>query len=126
MKKRLILKVCMNIIFIACVICLIFMIICACDKLNYYREYIATYPTVAQDNEIKHEISLFSTLLISSILSTIFIIITLVFLDFKDISYLCGSLFKEMKEHKEATKEERKQKKIEELEKQLNELKKDE
>ncbi len=122
MKKRLILKVCMNIIFIACIICLIFMIICACDKLNYYREYIATYPTVAQDNEIKHEIFLFSTLLISSILSTIFIIITLVFLDFKDISYLCGSAVKDYRERKE----ERKQKKIEELEKQLNELKKDE
>ena len=62
---------------------------------------------------------------IAQILCAVIAIVFFIVFNFKDIQWLCGSIGKEMKEHKEATAEERKQKKIEELKKQLDELKKD-
>lgn len=91
------------------------------SSINYFDIYEFHGAQIWQNEGIKFLITG-----ILSILCALFALMFFILYNFKDISYLCGSLFKEMKEHKEATKEERKQKKIEELEKQLNELKKDE
>lgn len=112
MKKKFILKIVLNLL-------LILILGIAIYWLYSYRFLVQMNPQQAFFSVYLKNFLLSLFIIISSIIS-------IVIIDIKDISYLCGSLFKEMKEHKEATKEERKQKKIEELEKQLNELKKDE
>lgn len=122
MKKRFILKIIFDIILLTA--CIWFIV----EAQRFYKYVIDSIQLYQNTNNerVLESIAISTT---SAILATgcaLFALMFFILYNFKDISYLCGSLFKEMKEHKEATKEERKQKKIEELEKQLNELKKDE
>lgn len=122
MKKKLGLKIFFSIVLLIAVAMFIWQ---AVDYFSAARTFFEMYEVDKRDTWLETGIQDIITAF-SAVLCALFALMFFILYNFKDISYLCGSLFKEMKEHKEATKEERKQKKIEELEKQLNELKKDE
>ena len=122
MKKKIFFRVSVNIVLI---LCAILSVVAACMTLHDARAQFMLCEIKGMRGET-YGWAIHNTVAgIAEILCALIAVVFFVFFNFKDISYLCGSLFKEMKEHKEATKEERKQKKIEELEKELNELKKD-
>lgn len=122
MKKRFVLKIIFDIVLIASLAMFIWQ---AVDYFSSAKTFFEMYELYKVETWREGGIQDIITALLA-ILCALFALMFFILYNFKDISYLCGSLIKEMKEHKEATKEERKQKKIEELEKQLNELKKDE
>ena len=121
MKKKLILKIFLSIVFIIAAVLFIWQ---AIDNFSSAKTFLELYnndPLPQWKNYFIRNILVG----VSSIFCTLFAIMFFILYNFKDIQWLCGSIGKEMKERKEATAEERKQKKIEELEKQLDELKKE-
>lgn len=110
MKKRLILKIILNIGLIAIIAWSIHI------GIFWSKQYYAF--SAAPIAEVKN-------FLIDAVLSFVFALFSLfilILIDFKGLSYLTDSTIKSIHKNKEA----RKQKKIEALEKELNELKKDE
>jgi hypothetical protein len=119
MKKKLTLKVILNVILVVCIAYLLY------DAIIYVKWFISTekyakhleFPSIFW--YFKHE----TFHLLFTLFALICNIVTLILIDFKGISYLCNSALKEYREHKEVTKEEQKKKKIEALEKELHKLK---
>ena len=113
MKKKLALKIILNVVLI------ISIIFCLYEGILNAKSF-QTFPggvTVFRRAFMQETICYF----VAAILHIVFIVL----LDFFEIKFFKSSICKEMKEHKEATAEERKQKKIEDLQKQLDELKKE-
>ena len=113
MKKRLILKIILNIGLIVIIAWLIHI------GIFWSKQYYAF--SAAPIAEVKN-------FLIDAVLSFVFALFSLfilILIDFKGLSYLTDSTIKSMNEKKEATAEAKKQKRIETLEKELNGLKKE-
>ena len=122
MKKKFVLRIILDILFILSVVIFVW---AAIENFQTANANFTIYEIKGGGTGYEYGIK-YSIFGIFAILCALFALIFFIFLNFKDISYLCGSLLKEHKENKEATAEARKQQKIEELEKQLNDLKKDE
>ncbi len=121
MKKKLAFRVIIDILLIFSLSIFIF------HAVQFFKSSNGLWALYNQDGLSQWKegaIENFFTAIISLFCAIISIVFFIVF-NFKDIQWLCGSLAKEIKEHKEATAEERKQKKIEDLQKQLDELKKE-
>lgn len=123
MKKKNILRIVFDIVLVLSIIIFILAFISSLDIARTYYEVVKYNPN--STITIKY-FAIYTASTILLIFCALFALIFFIFLNFKDISYLCGSLLKEHREKKEATAEVKKQKRIEELEKKLNELKKDE
>ena len=121
MKKKLILKIVLSILFIVAAVLFIWQ---AIDNFSSAKTFLGLY-NYEHLSKWKNYFIRNILIGISSISCALFAIGFFILYNFKDIQWLCGSLAKEIKEHKEATAEERKQKKIEDLQKQLDELKKE-
>lgn len=121
MKKKLILKIFFNLILILSTICFIIQFISQITSAKTYFQMFNSSKNPLYKEFFTHAV--FYSIL--SISCALFSVMFFIFYNFKDIQWLCGSLAKEIKEHKEATAEERKQKKIDDLQKQLDELKKE-
>lgn len=123
MKKKFTVRFVANIILVLSLIIFILALVNSIQCANIYRIILNDTPN--NPLTIKY-FTIYTASTILLIFCAIFALIFFIFLNFKDISYLCGSLLKEHREKKEATAEVKKQKRIEELEKELNELKKNE
>lgn len=115
MKKKLILKIILDVVLLICSALLIYNTINIIKNISFYL------------NVLPNKIII--TWIINAIGSLFAVFINLLFLiviNLKGFKYLTESIIKSMHEKKESTSKERKQKRIEELEKELNALKKDE
>lgn len=122
MKKKVNIRIILDIFFVLAFICFLTMVIVNFQDAHTNLEMNEKLPFT--DRYLHAAIRNIITA-IFHIFCALFSVLFFIFLNFKDIQWLCGSLAKEIKEHKEATAEERKQKKIEDLQKQLDELKKE-
>lgn len=122
MKNKIIFRMVIDISLIVCVI--LSSIAGIMSLYNAYNRFVLCKITGVRGEEFGWAIH--NTIAgIAQILCAVISVVFFIVLNFKDIQWLCGSLAKEIKEHKEATAEERKQKKIDDLQKQLDELKKE-
>lgn len=117
MKKKLILKIVLSILFIVAAVLFVWQ---AIDNFSSAKTFLGLY-NYEHLSKWKNYFIRNILIGISSISCALFAIGFFILYNFKDIQWLCGSILKE----KESRKKERKQKKIEELEKQLDELKKE-
>lgn len=122
MKKKLAVRVVLDIFVIIACACFVFASIANFQNAHSNLEM---HETLKWTDRYLHAAIRDIVTGVFNILCALFAVVFFILYNFKDIQWLCGSIGKEMKERKEATAEERKQKKIEELEKQLDELKKE-
>ena len=124
MKKKLVLKIILNIGLIFIFIATLSMGIFSIKILFPYLKIVIRHSDMWE--AYRNMIVLWGIVFFAMIFFAVIDIIFLVIIDRNEMTYLCSSALKEYREHKEVTKEEQKKKKIEALEKELQDLKKDE
>lgn len=118
MKKKLAIRVLLDIFFIIAFACFVF---AAIANFQNAHGNLEMHETLKWTDRYLHAAIRDIVTGVFNILCALFAVMFFILYNFKDIQCLCGSILKET----ESRKKERKQKKIEELEKQLDELKKD-